>query len=154
MVGRRADDVLRRKGLQAATHQALRNLPEDYYGDELTRTYEKEGITGFVDKAHRKWNLSTYSNMVIRTTTGEAQNRAVANTVLGRGLDLVRVDEHPHEPDICTPYQGRVFSLSGTTPGYPPLDRIPPFHPNCRCSILPARENFTDPAAQTAVQAA
>lgn len=154
MVGRRADDTLRRHGLNAATTHALRNLPDAYQGGQLKQKLERDGITGFVDKSGRKWKLSSYANMVIRTTTGEAQNRAVANSVLGRGLDLVRVDKHEHVPDICSKYDGKVFSLSGNTPGYPLLDRLPPFHANCKHSILPAKENFTDPKARLAVQAA
>lgn len=154
MVGRRADDTLRRHGLAAATSHALRNLPSAYEGTQLKQRLEREGITGFVDAKGRKWKLSTYSNMVIRTTTGEAQNRAVANSVLGRGLDLVRVDKHKHPNDICSQFDGKVFSLSGKTPGYKLLKKIPPFHPNCKHSILPAQENFTDPRARAHMELA
>jgi hypothetical protein len=148
LVGRRADDTLRRHGLAAATHHALRGVPEQHAGGDLKRRLERSGITGFIDAKGRKWKLTAYTNMVIRTTTGEATNRAVANSVLGRGLDLVRVDKHPHPTDACTPYDGKVFSLTGRTPGYPVLEVVPPFHPNCKHSILPARENFTDTRAQ------
>ncbi len=154
VVGRRADDTLRRHGLAQATTHALRNLPDAYQGMVLKQRLERAGITGFVDKAGRKWKLAAYSDMVIRTTTGEAQNRAVANSVLGRGLDLVRVDKHPHIADACSPYDGKVFSLTGRTPGYPILDKIPPFHPRCRHSLLPARENFTDPEAKQLIERA
>lgn len=149
-VGRRSEDVLRRHGLSQSTISALQNLPDKYQAMVLRRKLERAGITGFVDSAGRKWKLSTYADMVIRTTTSEAQNRAVANSVLGRGLDLVRVDEHKHPNDVCSPYDGKVFSLTGRTPGYPVLEIIPPFHPNCKHSILPARENFTDPLARVA----
>lgn len=144
LVGRRSQDALRRHGLAQATKNALRNVPEGYEGLQLQKRLEQSGITGFIDSKGRKWKLSTYSEMVIRTTTSEAQNQAVANSVLGRGLDLVRVDEHKHPNDVCSEFDGKVFSLTGRTPGYPVLKKVPPFHPRCKHGILPARENFTD----------
>jgi hypothetical protein len=155
VVGRRSDDVLRRHSLNAATTHVLRTVPVEHrgVGNPLRVKLEREGITGFVDKAGRRWKLSTYSDMVIRTISGEANNRAVANAVLGRGLDLVRVDKHKHPTDICTPFDGKVFSLTGRVPGYPVLTVFPPFHPNCKHTILPARENFTDVNAMEVVAA-
>lgn len=154
VVGRRSEDTLRRHGLAQATQHALRNLPDKQQGFALKQRLERAGITGFVDAKGRQWKLGTYTDMVIRTTTSEAQNRAVANSVLGRGLDLVRVDEHKHPNDVCSPFDGKTFSLTGRTPGYPVLKKIPPFHPNCMHNILPARENFTDPNARHEIERA
>jgi hypothetical protein len=151
-VGRRTDDILRRHGLHTATAAAIRNLPLGLQAGELQRRLEREGLTSFVDKAGRKWQLSTYSDMVIRTTTVEAQSLSVYNLMLGRDLDLVRwANAARHPCPICDPYveQG-VWSLMGKTEGYPKLDKLAPIHPNCRCSILPARENFIGVRARAA----
>jgi hypothetical protein len=44
-------------------------------------------------------------------------------------------------PWFCTAYVGKVFSLSGNDPDFPPLDSVPgggpPFHPNCSKSTAP-----------------
>ncbi len=141
-VGRRSADVFRRVGLKQATENALRNLPSRFQAQVMTRELEQAGLTSFVDKSGRHWQLGTYSRMVIRTTTAEAEQRAVYNAVLGRGLDLVRIDRHEHPVDICTPFDGKTFSLTGKTPGYPVLKQLPPFHPNCTHNMLPAAEGL------------
>jgi hypothetical protein len=149
-VGRRTDDIFRKHGLRAAAAQAARsNVPKGIQAGELQRSLEREGITSFVDKAGRRWTLSTYSAMVIRTTTSEAQNHAVYNLTLGRNLDLVhwfhsgRTKPCP----ICEPFvEQRLFSLTGANAEYPVLELLAPVHPRCFCNIMPARENFTTDA--------
>lgn len=143
-IGRRSQDALRKHALQQTTKNVLHNLPSAYEALQLEKKLVDSGTTGFVDSRGRKWKLSTYSDMAIRTSTSEARNQAVANSVLSRGLDLVRVDEHKHPNDVCSPFDGKVFSLTGRSPGYPVMKKPPPFHPNCEHNILPARENFTD----------
>lgn len=89
-------------------------------------------VKGFTDKAGRRWDLSTYARMCARTTASEAMSEATVNRALDDGEDLVRVSKHPHPHDICSRYEGRVFSISGESRRYPLLVARPPFHPNCR----------------------
>lgn len=130
-LGRRTNDSIRRHGLRTALEQAHSGTPRGLQTAALKRRLEKDGMTAFVDRRGHQWKLSTYAEMAVRTTTSEAQNQAVINVALSRGLDLVEVDKHEHEADACSPYDGKIFSLTGRTPGYPVLDRIPPFHPQC-----------------------
>lgn len=149
-VGRRFDDTFRRVGLQQAARQLERELPERAAADVMRRELLKRGLTGFVDKRGHRWRLQTYSEMVIETTTSEAANRGVADAIQAVGRDLVRVNRpegaagcghHPSDPaHPCRALEGKVLSLTGRTPGYPRLLRIPPFHPRCRHGIGPASE--------------
>lgn len=153
-IGRRTDDVFRRHGLRAAAARALSGeaLPLAYERDQLVRTLQDKGIRSFEDRAGRDWRLSTYATMVLKTTTSEAQQRAVINSMLARNLDLVDVKhaEGHHKEDECTPYEGKTFSLTGNTPGYPVLDRIPPFHPNCDHFLMPSKHAFVGREAREA----
>jgi hypothetical protein len=48
--------------------------------------------------------------------------------------DLVIVSNHPDECPLCRPYEGKIYSLSGTSEKYPPLSVAKQgglFHPNC-----------------------
>lgn len=149
-VGRRFDDTFRRVGLQHAARQLARELPPDAAADLMRRNLMAKGLTGFVDRSGRRWRLQNYSRMVIATTTSEAANRGVADAVLTVGRDLVRISRpeghagchhHPTDPaNPCRALEGKVASLSGRTPGYPTLKRIPPFHPFCAHGIAPAPE--------------
>jgi hypothetical protein len=80
--------------------------------------------------------------MVVRTTTREAATHGTINRLLERGDDLITISEHPDPAEVCVPYAGQTFSLSGQTDGYDVIDQLPPFHPNCRHVATPASENL------------
>lgn len=73
------------------------------------------GITGFYDKAGRKWSPEAYSAMVIRTT---AHNTAVQSVKTRQqefgGGDIFQVSSHPGARPLCYPYQGKFFSWSSS----------------------------------------
>lgn len=84
------------------------------------------------DAAGRNWRLNTYAEMVIRTNAARVHNEAVRALAADAGIDLVRVTTSASAcSEVCTDYQGRIYSLSGTDRRYPQLTRTPPFHPNC-----------------------
>jgi hypothetical protein len=141
-VGRQAEDLLRREGLRIATEQLLREAPVIDAAARLRRRLERGGITGFTDRAGRNWDLSTYAKMVVQTTTAEAQARGTLNAMVAKGLDLVKIPEHPGSCPICRPLEGKVYSITGLTSGYPVFPRVWPPHPNCRHPVLPAIDAF------------
>ena len=138
-VGRRIEDNVRRATLEAAaqkfaTGQKLKDMKAD-----LINTFVDEGLTAIRDGSGREWRLDTYAEMVTRTTTAEAANAGLVNQLKGYGHDLVQLSEHRSPCEICAPYEGRVYSMTGKTEGYPRLDQVPGFdmgymnfHPNCR----------------------
>jgi len=153
-VGRRIEDNVRRATLEAAaqkfaTGQKLKDMKAD-----LIDTFIDEGLTAIRDGAGREWRLDTYAEMVTRTTTAEAANAGLINQLKGYGHDLVQLSEHRSPCEICAPYEGRVYSMTGKTEGYPRLDQVPGFdmgymnfHPNCRhvCSAyLPEFDKDAD----------
>ena len=93
-------------------------------------------VKGFTDKGGKRWDLSVYARMCARTTAAEARSEATVNTLVDRGVDLVTVSKHPHPNDVCSRFEGRVYSISGGHPRYTKLRERPPFHPNC---LLPGQ---------------
>ena len=71
------------------------------------------GITGFYDKAGRKWSAEAYTAMVVRTTAHNAAITAVKTRQqeFGGG-DIFQVSSHPAARPLCYPYQGKFFSWS------------------------------------------
>lgn len=154
LIGRIEPDVYRRIGLeqvalqQAAGRGTYKMLPG--FVEQLRR----EGITAFVDKAGRNWSLHTYCAMVSRTTSRQAEVLAVLTA--DPEQDLYRISSHGTTCAICAPFEGRVYSKSGTNPDYPPLaaafgkqDPAGPdtlantwlnLHPNCLHAIYPYSE--------------
>ena len=146
VVGRRVDDIFRREGLRLAAAQVGDEKPLEEVTVQMRKILEKEGVTAFVDKSGKKWGLESYAKMAIATATAEATNHGVQTTLLARGFDVVKVD-HPggfDNDELCAPYHGKLFSLSGKSKKYPRLKKLPPFHPNCKHYIRPVPETLSE----------
>lgn len=85
----------------------------------------------------RNYNLKSYSRMVARTRLRHVQSRSTRNSCDHYENDLIEISDHGSITEVCIPYQGKIFSLNGTTKGYPLLSDEPPFHPNCMHSMAP-----------------
>lgn len=114
----------------------------------------EQGITGFVDRTGRRWNLVSYVEMATRTAVSAAWDEMQAAAMVRSGLDLVVVGTHSTEGSCprCLPWLGRTLSLTGASTDYPSLDdaKAAGFrHPNCRCSWVPLgaglAEDVTNP---------
>lgn len=135
VIGRRVDDLYRQLALES-----IRGTVAGYQSwQQVARNFREKlaekGITGFTDAAGRNWNMVTYSQMVARTSTMEAHLQGTANRLLEYGHDLVKISTHTGACEKCAPWQGKILSLTGKTPGYPTLADAQAaglFHPNCR----------------------
>ena len=114
------------------------------------------GIIGFVDRAGRRWDLTSYVEMATRTAVSNAWDDLHAAALVRTGLDLVRVSTYSLEGSCaqCRPWLGRVLSLTGATVGHPTLAAAKAAgfrHPNCRCFWTPlgtaVAADAVDPAA-------
>lgn len=140
--------------------------------------FAKKGITGFVDKAGRNWNLGSYVEMAMRTGTGRAAVQGHVDRLQANGIDLVIVSDAPRECPLCRPWEGKILSLGGqdeevqtkaktktgmenktTQPtrkrsgGYPTLDEARAaglMHCNCRHTVSAYFPGITRPMGETA----
>lgn len=151
LIGRVEPDIYRRTGLeQVAGMQAMgRGVNASVPG--FVEALRRDGVTAFVDKAGRNWSLHTYGAMVCRTTSRQAEVLAVLTA--DEGHDLYQISSHNTTCALCAPYEGRVYSRSGTDPDFPPLaaafgkvDADGPddlsntwlnIHPNCLHVLIP-----------------
>lgn len=151
LIGRIEPDVYRRVGLERVAYNQARGAGIYKMLPGFVEALRREGVTAFVDKAGRHWSLHTYCAMVSRTTSRQAEVLAVLTA--DPEQDLYRISSHGTTCGICAPFEGRVYSKSGTNPDYPPLaaafgkqDPNGPdtlantwlnLHPNCQHAILP-----------------
>ena len=119
LIGRVEPDVYRRIGLEQVALQQAQGRGTYKVLPEFVQALRREGITAFVDKAGRNWSLHTYCAMVSRTTSRQAEVLAVLTA--DPEQDLYRISSHGTTCGICAPFEGRVYSKSGTNPDYPPL---------------------------------
>lgn len=108
----------------------------------LSRTLKEESWKGIVDAAGRRWNLSTYVEMVVRTKLRDAHTEGVRREALQRNVDLAIISSHGAK-DACRMFEGLVISLNGLTPGYRTYRELRAsnlvFHPNCKHYTIPIR---------------
>jgi hypothetical protein len=136
VVGRRVNDVYREVALanikgNIAGYQGLYDT-----ADRIKQGLAERGITGFTDVAGREWNMTSYTDMVARTSTMETFRQGTANEYIQNDIDLVQINNviTSMSCEVCRKYAGKIISLTGKTPGYPTLDEIRAegmFHPNC-----------------------
>lgn len=119
LIGRVEPDIYRRVGLEQVAAQAASGRGVNKAVPEFVRQLIQEGVTAFVDKAGRNWSLHTYCTMVSRTTRRQAEVLAVLTA--DPEHDLYKISSHGTTCAICAPYEGRVYSRSGTDPDFPPL---------------------------------
>ncbi|MFH9430244.1 phage minor capsid protein [Streptomyces sp. NPDC017615] len=79
--------------------------------DAMSR-FAARGIRSFTDKAGRRWKLTSYAEMAVRTAVGRAATEAHARTLTDAGLDLVIVSSAPRECPLCRPWERRILSLT------------------------------------------
>ena len=119
LIGRVEPDMFRRVGLEQVALQQARGAGTYKTLPDFVAALRKEGVTAFVDKAGRHWSLHTYGSMVSRTTSRQAEVLSVLTA--DPEQDLYRISVNGTTCGICAPYEGRVYSKSGTNPDYPPL---------------------------------
>ena len=150
LIGRVEPDIYRRVGLEQVAAQAATGRGVNRVVPGFVEALRREGVTAFVDKAGRKWSLHTYCTMVSRTTRRQAQVLSVLEQ--NPEHDLYKITSHGTTCALCAPYEGRVYSKSGTDPDFPPLadafGKIDPegpnnlantwlnIHPNCLHSLV------------------
>jgi hypothetical protein len=82
---------------------------------------ELHSLTAFVDDAGRQWSPEGYISTVMRSNMGRAVNASQMQAAADLNTDLVEVTAHAGARPKCAPYQSRVLSITGNTPGYPAL---------------------------------
>lgn len=128
-----------------------------------------EGITGFEDRAGRRWTIGAYAEMAGRTSVNRAYNDASVWRMQQSGLNLVTVVRGIDSCRKCAAWAGKILSTDGTAPGDYPMPHATNestvtvhvdatveaaragglFHPNCRCRLVPYFPGLTVPQADT-----
>lgn len=117
----------------------------DAVADELKR-FADRGITSFVDKAGRHWEMSTYAEMATLTALSRATLEGYTDTMRSYGFDLAIISSHVGACPLCEAWQGVVVSVSGNDSKYPSLadaEASGVFHPRCLHHISTYYEGIT-----------
>ena len=121
VVGRKVDDLARAISLEASKGSVLGYQTTRQTAKRIKADLAEKGITGFVDKAGRSWDMGRYAKVLAQETTNGAFRQGSINRYQEHGHDLVRISTHSGSCPKCIPWQGRTLSISGNDPDYPSL---------------------------------
>lgn len=106
----------------------------------FSKSIKEKGFVGIIDKSGRRWNLKTYTEMVVNTKFHQAYSEGLKDQALQTGNDLAKIPEKGAS-DTCRYFEGMIISLTGATEGYMTYDQLKAtgliFHPNCRHTPIP-----------------
>ena len=139
--------ALYREAVAAGTNQVLLGTMTRIQATQrVLDDFAKRGITGFVDKAGRAWDLTSYAEMATRTGTMNAAIAGHMDTMQANGLDLVIVSEDGAPCPACADYEGEILSSSGTSSEYGSVDDAIAdgfMHPGCLHTLSAYQEDVT-----------
>ncbi|MFI6860179.1 phage minor capsid protein [Streptomyces sp. NPDC050421] len=72
-----------------------------------------EGVTSFTDRAGRRWKLTSYAEMAVRTGVARAATEGHMRTLKTAGVELVIVSNAPRECPLCRPWESQILTISG-----------------------------------------
>lgn len=154
------------ESMNAADRYVLRKINDEYAGivgrvsalvatgsitcqDAVQRElndFANRGITSFVDKAGRSWDMETYAEMATLTAIERATREGYLDTMQEFGYDLAQISDHYGACPVCEAWQGVVISISGETHGYPSLadaENAGVFHPRCMHDLAVYHEGIS-----------
>jgi hypothetical protein len=123
----------------------------------MVQRFADKGVSTITYRNGRVVQMDVYANLVARTTTAEATNKGSMNAVTGLGYDLVRMSQNLTSCPICSIYEGRIYSVSGKHPDYPPLSEAfyrgyNTIHPNCTHRVFPYFPELDDDESKNRIQ--
>lgn len=106
-------DVYRRVIAEATSAPLLGATTRREAAARALARFADRGVTGFVDRAGRAWNLTSYTEMATRSALGRAAVQAHTDRLAAAGIDLVIVSDAPEECPRCKPWEGKILRREG-----------------------------------------
>lgn len=106
-------DVYRQVIARASAAPLLGAQTRQQAAGRALQQFAERGVTGFVDRSGRAWNLTSYAEMATRSAVGRAAVEAHTDRLAAAGVDLVIVSDAPEECPRCKPWEGKVLARTG-----------------------------------------
>lgn len=124
--------------LQRVSATGAKHLKSALLEEGFSKNLLEEDWKGITDAGGRRWDLTTYTQMVAKTKLQQAQLEGQRQRALENDSDLALISSHGAS-DACRFFEGMIISLEGKTPGYKTLAEVREsgliFHPNCRHNV-------------------
>lgn len=108
-------DVYRQVIAEATSAPLLGAITRRQAAERALQAFSRRGVTGFVDRSGRAWNLTSYAEMATRSALGRAAVEAHTDRLAAAGIELVIVSDSPEECERCRPWEGKVLRRDGSS---------------------------------------
>ena len=88
----------------------------------MVKRWAGKGVPVFTDRAGRQWSNEAYSNLITRNVSKDITTNITNIRLDENEVDLVIISQHAGSRESHYEYQGKIYSRSGTSSKYPPLD--------------------------------
>ena len=133
-----------KSALRQGNRQLVRTLMYGFTESALARDAARQGFTGIVDKAGRKWNLQTYAEMVVRTKLTQAHIQGTSKCGQELGYHLYIISSH-NAIDACINWEGEIITIGEKIEGYYSYEELAEsgeiWHPNCKHHLTPISDD-------------
>lgn len=106
-------DAYRRVVARASGGVLLGTVTRRQAAQRALDQFAARGITGFVDRAGRAWDMASYAEMAVRSVTARAAVEGHIDALAEIGVGLVIVSDAPLECELCEQWEGEILTLSG-----------------------------------------
>ena len=146
MILRQADDAYADIVGRVAADMATGTLSTREAVAKTVDEFADKGITSFIDKAGRCWEMGSYAEMALLTAIERATVEGYVDTMQSYGFDLAVISSHDGACPLCAAWQGVIISVSGRDRNYQSLADAQAsgvFHPRCRHHLSTYYEGVT-----------
>ena len=170
-VVRNVTDVYRQVIAEATAVSVAGGMTRRQAAQNAYQRLVDKGVTSFTDRSGRRWRLTSYVEMGVRTVTQRAAVQGQVDRQAQLGLPFVVVSNEVQECELCRPFEGQVLrhdnGPTGRIEATNPVTRKPVTvrvvatldgarargfqHPNCRHSVrayLPGVTRLPEPPTE------
>lgn len=108
---RSTDDAYRKIVSRAASDLLLGTGTRSDMIQRGLNEFADKGVTGFVDKKGRNWEMQAYVEMAAGTAAHRASTQGHLEKLKENGHNLVVVSDHKGECDLCRKWEGQVLAI-------------------------------------------
>lgn len=105
--------------------------------NELEKFVDEDKLLVIITKTNkiRRYKVKTYTEGLMRTAVRDLQTKGVLDAAELVETDLVQVSSHNTICPICIEFEGKIYSISGKSKLFSPLQEAPPYHKYCLHSL-------------------
>ncbi len=149
---REVEDEYRRVVARVSAFQTAGAKTRRQAAQMALNEWADKGITAFIDRRGRRWDIRSYAEMALRSSSHRTAQAGYADQLTRLGYDEIVISDHSQECKLCRPWEGKVLSLNGLSQ-HPTLSQARSaglMHPGCRHRFTVYFPGFTEVPKKTA----